>query len=338
MTKNMNILITTGIYPPKIGGPAQYAKNLKETFEKMGHNVSVKTFLFEDYLPSGIRHIYFFFKILPQIIKSDVIFILDTFSAGLPTIMACKVFGKKSIIRTGGDFLWEQYVERTGKKVLLRNFYKEEKDNFTLKDKIIFRLTKWTISNTSKVIFSTEWQRDIFIEAYGLKKDKTSIVENYYGPKEGDLEPKNKLFVASSRDLRWKNIEVLKNIFNKIKLQYPDINLFTDNVPFPEFMDKIKDCYAVVQISLGDISPNLILDAIRWNRPFICTKEVGILPRIKDVGMFVDPINEKEIEQAIVSMLDGNNYNKAREKIRQFSFTHTWGNITDEFISVYKNL
>ena len=59
----MKILITTGIYPPKIGGPAQYAKNLKEAFEKMGNSVSVKTFTIENRIPTGIRHIFFFLKI-----------------------------------------------------------------------------------------------------------------------------------------------------------------------------------------------------------------------------------------------------------------------------------
>ena len=126
----MKILITTGIYPPKIGGPAQYAKNLKEAFEKMGHIVSVKTYNIDDKIPTGIRHLYFFLKILPKIIWSDVVFSLDTFSVGLPTVLASKIFNKKCIIRTGGDFLWEQYVERTKNKILLRNFYNTEIENF----------------------------------------------------------------------------------------------------------------------------------------------------------------------------------------------------------------
>ena len=116
------ILIATGIYPPKVGGPAQYAKNLKDSFEKLGHEVIVKTYGVEDYLPSGVRHLFFLFKIIPAVLSSDMIFVLDTFSVGLPAVLACKIFGKKSMIRTGGDFLWEGYVERTGKKILLRKF------------------------------------------------------------------------------------------------------------------------------------------------------------------------------------------------------------------------
>jgi hypothetical protein len=60
----MKILIATGIYPPKIGGPAQYALNLKNEFEKMGHGVRVKTYGIEGKLPTGFRHLFFFFKII----------------------------------------------------------------------------------------------------------------------------------------------------------------------------------------------------------------------------------------------------------------------------------
>ncbi len=328
------ILICTGIYPPKIGGPAQYAKNLKESLEKMGHTVWVKTFSVEDKLPSGFRHLFYFFKILPKVLKSDVVYILDTFSAGLPAVVACTVLGKKSIIRTGGDFLWEQYTERTGKKVLLRNFYLEEQNNFNLKEKIIFGLTKFTLNNASRVVFSTEWQRDIFIKAYRLDVGRTTIVENYYGPKEEGGEPRGKIFVASTRVLKWKNIDVMKRVFDKIKREHQDVELFLDNVPFPEFMEKIKNSYAVVLLSLGDISPNLILDSIRCNKPFICTKEVGILPRIKDAGTFVDPLNESEIENTILSLLEKSKYDEAVQKVRNFNFTHTWEEITDEFLKL----
>jgi len=332
------ILISTGIYPPKIGGPAQYAKNLKEEFERMGHEVTVKTFNVENYLPSGIRHVYFFIKIIPAVFRSKMIFILDTFSVGLPTVLACKIFGKKSVIRTGGDFLWEQYVERTGKKVLLRNFYEEEKGNFSRKDKIIFNLTKWTLANVSKIIFSTEWQRDIFIKAYGVKIEKTSIVENYYGPKENSLNPSRKIFVVSSRDLRWKNITLLRKVFTRIKADHPEVDLFTDNIPFTDFMKKVEGCYATIQVSLGDISPNLILDSIRHNKPFICTREVGVYDRIKDAGVFIDPLDESEIEKTVIDLLDENNYKTAVEKVKNLSFTHTWKQIAVEFLDVFKTL
>jgi len=334
----MKILITTGIYPPKLGGPAQYAKNLKETFEKMGNKVTIKTYSLENYLPSGIRHLYFLIKTIPAVINSKVIFTLDTFSVGLPSVLVAKVFGKKCIIRTGGDFLWEQYVERTKKKILLKNFYQTEMDSFSFKEKIIFKLTKWALKNASHIIFSTKWQRDIFIEGYKLSKEKTKIVENYYGSKESDEDFISKEFVASARNLRWKNFDVLKSVFDRVIKKHQDTRLFTDNLPFIEFMKKMRECYAVILVSLGDISPNMILDAIRYNRPFICTIETGIYDRVKEAGIFVDPLNEGEIEEAVLEMLSEDGYRRAKDKVRQFNFIHTWEEIAKEFIEVYKKI
>ena len=334
----MKILITTGIYPPKIGGPAQYAKNLKEAFEKMGNSVSVKTFTIENRIPTGIRHIFFFLKIIPKLIRADVVIALDTYGVGFPTAFASRLFFKKNIIRTGGDFLWEQYCERHNKKVLFKNFYNTEKQSFSLKEKIIFLVTKWTLKNVSHIIFSTEWQRNIFVRAYVLNKEKTNIVENFYGPKESNENYESKEFVASARNLVWKNFDILEAVFNKIKLKSPEVALFKDNLSYMQFMEKMKGCFAVILVSLGDISPNMILDAIRLNRPFICTKEVGIYDKIKDAGTFVDPLKEKEIEDAILTLLTEEGYKKAKEKVKNFNFVHTWDEIAGEFIEVYKNI
>lgn len=334
LKNNQKILISTGIYPPKIGGPAQYAKNLKEAFEKSGNSVLVKTYNFEDKLSAGIRHLFFFFKLVPSVLKSDIVFILDTFSVGLPTVLACKIFGKKSIIRTGGDFLWEQYVERTQKKILLGDFYRSEKNNFSFKEKIVFQLTKWVLKNVSYTIFSTDWQRQIFINAYDMEAKKTSIVENYYGPKESDFDYSSKIFIGSARNLVWKNFDLLKEIFSGIQIKNKETSLFLENLPFKSFMEKMKNSYAVILVSLGDISPNMILDAIRFNRPFICTKEVGIYGRIKDAGIFVNPLNEKEIENAVLELLTENGYKKAKDKVRSFNFVHTWEQIAEEFLEI----
>lgn len=328
-------LIATGIYPPKIGGPAQYARNLKESLEGLGHEVTVKTYTIEDKLPTGIRHIWFFCKILPSVWRSDAVIILDTFSVGLPTVGASKLLGKKSVIRTGGDFLWEGYVERTKKPILLRNFYHTEQPFFTLKEKMIFNLTRWALNHASTVIFSTEWQRDIFLQPYKMNLANTRIIENFYGAKEA-ITPQSSsmLFVASTRNLVWKNLDLLRKIFAKLRKEYSSLELFTDNQPYKEFMETMKKARAVILVSLGDISPNMILDAIRLNVPFICTKEVGFYDKIKNAGLFVDPFNEGEIESAVRTFLDDAMYSKYQKQVEACTFIHTWSQITDEFLAI----
>lgn len=330
----MKILISTGIFPPKIGGPSEYSKNLELALKKAQNGVKIATFGLEEYLPSGIRHVYFLLKIIPKVLWSDLVITMDTFSVAVPTVIVTYLFGKKNIIRTGGDFLWEQYVERTNKKVIFRNFYKDEKNNFNLKERIVFKLTKWSLQNASKVAFSTEWQRNIFIEAYDLDKNKTLIIENYYGEKEQSPEYDSKTFVASSRDLVLKNTDVLNEIFKEISQKHTDVFLYSKKEEYKKFMDKIASSYAVIAISVSEISPNIVLDAIRHNKPFICTKEVGIYDRIKDTGLFVDPLNKDEIRSAVLRLLDQDEYNLAKQRVIEFSYEHSWEQIADEFINI----
>jgi len=328
----MKIIIATGIYPPDIGGPAQYAKNLKVEFEELGHQVKMLTYQLEKKIPTGVRHFWFFLRCLLTFPRSDLVIALDTFSVGLPAVMAAKIFGKKIIIRTGGDFLWEQFVERTGDLVLLKDFYQTRLDKLNLKEKIVFKFSRWTVCNANRLIFSTDWQRKIWLPIYGFDEAKTTIVENYYGTKELSFPPSEKNFITGARSLKLKNFERLVEVFKRADAK--DFLLVYDNTtnPFEKFMDKVAHCYAVILVSVGDISPNLILDAIRHNKPFILTKETGFYDRLKDIGLFVDPENIDDIADKILYLADEKNYKKQVDKIKIFNFTHTWQEIASEFL------
>ncbi len=334
----MKILIATGIYPPQIGGPAQYAKNVREEFMRQGHAISLLTYRLENKLPIGIRHILFFFRVLCCLRGVDFIVALDTFSVALPSMLAAGLLRKKIIIRTGGDFLWESYVERTKELVLLRKFYEEHKQPFSFKERAIFKLTRFVLQYATALVFSTEWQRDIFTSAYHLDTKKNYIIENFYAPKMGALLPTKKDFIAGARPLVWKNIPKLKQAFEKARKQKPELMLDDTNAPYERFLQKIRGSYAVILASLGDISPNMILDAIRCNKPFIMTRETGLYPKLKDVGLFVDPEDVNDIAEKIIFLSDEKNYEVYKKKVESFTFMHTWKDICSEFIEVYKKI
>src|ERR1700722_9909317 len=119
----MKILITTGIYPPEVGGPAYYAQGLVEGFQKLGHEARPVTFGALRKWPTGVRHVLFFFRIVPSMFWADRVLALDTFSVALPAAIATFIFRVPFVIRTGGDFLWEQYLDRTGELIVLKDFY-----------------------------------------------------------------------------------------------------------------------------------------------------------------------------------------------------------------------
>src|SRR5579872_3486375 len=92
------ILIISGIFPPEIGGPANYSKNLARKLKERGFDVTVLTYanradkkIETDYpvvrvLRSNTISNYFrfFIKTLSFIGKFDVVYSLDWFSAGFP--------------------------------------------------------------------------------------------------------------------------------------------------------------------------------------------------------------------------------------------------------------
>jgi glycosyltransferase involved in cell wall biosynthesis len=328
----MRILLATGIYPPALGGPAKYAENLKKEWEKMGHEVKVKTFTkVEHALPSFIRHFYFFLKIIPAVLQSDFVYALDTFSVGWPATCAAKIFGKKILIRTGGDFLWEGYVERTGNRALLKDFYKN-RENWSSKEQKIFEITHWVLKNVDALIFTTKWQKDIWQDPYELGNN-IAYIENYYGPKLPSSEPVEKNFIAGTRKLVWKNLDVLSKAFEGTEAKL-DVN----NYKHEEFLKKISECYATILVSLGDISPNMILESIRYNKPFILTRENGLMDRIGAIAVTVDPTSPADIREKIEWLCKKENYDMQVDRIKSFNFTHTWEEIAREVIDLYKKL
>lgn len=332
------IVIATPLYPPDIGGPAQYAKNLETVWRERGHNVVIAYFGKFLRWPTGLRHLIYFFSLLSKTPRADFILALDTFSVGFSAVVAAKLLGKKIIIRTGGDFLYEWYVERTGDLALLRNFYRTSLGKLNLREGITFYLSRWTVRHCDELVFSTDWQKNIWQEPYRLRSNCLTVVENYYGPKEQSAAPAEKNFLAGTRPLLWKNSGRLAEAFRRAKIKNASLIYDETITPFDKFMDKLARCYGVILVSLGDISPNMILDAIRYNKPFILTRETGLYDRLKEVGIFVDPENVDEITKKLIWLADDNNYQIVKRRVEQFNFIHTWEQITVEFLQIYRSL
>lgn len=330
----MRFLVATGIYPPEIGGPAYYAKNLAEALREKGHFVDIGTFGNLKELPTGIRHLALFFKMIPMASQADVVIALDTFSAALPAYFAAALFRKKLIVRTGGDFLWEQYIERTGDPLPLPFFY-EKHLPFTRIEQVYFAVTKFIVTR-SFVVFSTEFQKKIWTPIYGISEKMTSIVANAITGPLPTQKPAKKNFLAYSRDLKLRNRELLKKAFEKAKETVPDIELEVGQLPQHVLFDRISEGYCLVLPSISDISPNYILDGLRAGKPFVMTKYSEYAETFKDLGLFVDPLDENDIVEKIVAMSDSTTYEAFVQKIRKFSFSRTYAELAEDFIQLAK--
>ncbi|MDR3558648.1 MAG: glycosyltransferase family 4 protein [Candidatus Pacebacteria bacterium] len=337
----MRILIATSIYPPDIGGSARYARNLYETWKGQGHEVIVASYGWERAAPPGLRHLLYFTKILRKGWNADLVIILDTWTAAVPTFVACKLMNKRYVMRVSGDFLWERYIERTGDLVLFREFYGTRLGHLSDREKVLFFAAQKVMRNAAAVIFSASIQRDIFEKAYGLDHAKSFIVENFCGPHMEPVEPEGKVFFAGTRFLKCKNLGVLKDSFDMAEHEEkqkgsPDIVLDTGKAMYDTFIERMRRSWAVVLVSVSDISPNMIFDAVAAGVPFILTRENGIVGRLGDAAILVDPLDKKEIAEKIVWLSDPKNRAAQAEKVRRISFNHSWKEIADEIVAIWK--
>src|SRR3989338_3261741 len=296
----MKILIATGIFPPDIGGPAKYAKALFEELSKEGHNVKIVAYRLEKKLPFGVRQILYFVRIFFAAFRANSIIALDTVSVGFPAFY--KIMPKLSF-----------------------------------KEKVIARIHQFVLSYTDYIVFSTAWQRDIWTGFYNVLPEKIRIIENCYSEKKQSNIPSEKVFLGSARNIVMKNLGVVEEAFLLAKQKVPDIELDLKPYGGEEYERRLRDCYAVVIVSLGDISPNTIMEAISFNKPFILTKYNGLQNRLGDYPFIVDPHDIKGVAKAFVDLSNEVEYRKAIEAVKKISFVHTHCQIAKEFLQILNN-
>lgn len=337
VSNGMKLVIATPLYPPEIGGPASYAKALNEGLVAHGHTVALVKFSDVRRYPKGLRHIIYFWRVFSALRGADAVIGFDTWSTGVPALLAAKLRGKKMLVRIGGDFLWEAYVQRTHKLVRFSEFY-NKKRNFSLKERLTFAGTRWLTRYMDMLVFNTAWQKDLWEIMYGFNPKKAMVIGNEY-PAEREVSPaKGRVFVAAARANFLKNTESIEAVFRDLKRTFPDIELDVSIVPPDEHKARIRDAYVVVIPSVSEMSPNTAVDAIRYGKPFIMTSDTGARKCLGSAGIFVDTLNAGALRQTMEKLLDAEEYARACARVQAFKFSHSWEEVVKEFITVLNKL
>lgn len=321
--KQLNIVIATPLVPPQVGGGAFYVDVFAREWRKARHSVHAVSFGPLLRFPTGLRHALYLLKLLPKVLKADAVYVLDTFSVALPAVFLCHLLKKKVIVRVGGDFLWETYVNRTREKILLSEFYTEERQ-FTFKENTIFDLTNFIFQYATKIVFSTEWQKDICTEAYTIDMSKVHVVENVFalGTKR-NIVPKNRIILSPSRNNFVKNKAGLTKSFALVKDRFFDAELDTKPSSREELLKRISESYMVVVPSLSEVSPNTVLDALSLGVPAVVTSDCGMKERLGDLVVWVDPKSPEDIARGIETLMDAKTYSEYMARISKFSYVQS---------------
>lgn len=367
----MKILIATGIYPPDIGGPATYAFNLKREFEKLGHEVIILTYSNDQssrqdniYKISRrqnllLRYFAYFKQVLGLAKDSDVVYLLDLMSAGLPGSLAARLKNKRVVMRIAGDFLWEKAVQKNITKLPLTKYYQAPKN---IRAKVLLIFCRWILKKVDLVIFSTKLQADIYQKHYKVPVSKIKIITNPItktNSKTADSGCEDCIIFAG-RLIKLKNIEKLIKAFGSIKNQDTQLLIFGDgpeknnlnkliqklslankikllgNIDQNKLLAKILTCKFVIIPSLSDISPNLALECLSMAKPVILTQYTGLDSQIMSYFISIDPESEIDIKNKIEYLLQAKNLENYHQKLEKIHPpVKVWADIAKQHAEIF---
>jgi len=345
----MNILITVGIFPPDIGGPAVFVPKIAKHLENQGHEIQIICLADdlsvdnEDQLNVRrikrstnllLRWIKTFFLIVTYGRNSDVIFVNGL---GIEAAIA-NIFLRKRIVRKiVGDPVWERFYNKNKTK---KNFDDFQKINFSWNIGIQKLLRNWSI-NSSEIIITPSTHLKQFVNDLGSINNVLKInngIEIIDLGREAEPNKINNLLV-NSRLVVQKNIDLVIEAFSilndsRLKLEiigegseFQRLNeLITnleiqnnvkllgkvDNNSISKYLEKSQ---LFIQASDYEGLPHSILEAINYEIPVLSTEAGGCKDLLHngDRGFIISsPPNKYQIAESINFII--NNPTSAHQK------------------------
>ena len=312
----MNILITVGIFPPDIGGPASFVPKISDFLIENGHNVKiiclseVGNIHTEDNLDVirikrsnnlPIRWIKTIYQIVKNGRRSDLIFVNGL---GVESAIANLILQKQLIRKIVGDPVWERAYN---KKRTTESFddFQNNKHSFLIEVQKLLR--NWSI-NSAEIVITPSDHLKSFVSGIGYSK---KILKINNGVNITDINRANESkadinLIIISRLVVQKNINIVieamklldnKNLklsiigeggeFSKLESAIHDLNLQNqvqllgkiDNNKISQFL-LTADIF--IQASNYEGLPHSVLEAINYEVPILSTETGGCKDLLND--------------------------------------------------------
>ncbi|HUO56414.1 MAG TPA: glycosyltransferase, partial [Candidatus Paceibacterota bacterium] len=257
------------------------------------------------------------------------IFAFDTSIVGTSAAFVGMIRRIPVVIRVGGDFVWESYIERTKDLVPLTMFYTSP-THLNLKEQFARRLVGWTLRHSFPA-FNTGWLLDIWREPYKIDKKRARVVSNVIPARAAQTETHNRSVLMYGRQIALKNTDAFRKAFQQASV---DLELERGIIPFAELMEQMRTCYAVAVPSISEVAPNTIIEAITHGKPFLLSKYSGFAEKYKDFGIIIDPLDEADMQRGIREIADPDVYKRLCERIETFKEVRTYKDVADEFLDI----
>ena len=245
--KIKKILIASGIYPPDIGGPANYVRILERELPGQGYELKVVTYAdgksVKEIINNKIdvyrisrdqnivfRYLKYFYQVLKLSFWADLVYAQGPVSEGLPVFFTCLISQKKYILKIVGDRAWESGKQSGEVKELLDKFY-TKRYGFKIE---VMRFWEETVAlGAEKVIVPSEFLKSIILE-WKIPAEKIKVIYNAVRRAEvldekrelrENLKIKGKTIISVGRLTSWKGFDMLIEIMPDLLKVNPEFSL-----------------------------------------------------------------------------------------------------------------
>jgi glycosyltransferase involved in cell wall biosynthesis len=232
----MKIILATPIYPPEIGGPATYTKELVQRLHEKHEITVVALTNNESEMPGSklipidkqgtlpIRLWKFFVAMYQQADKADVLYVQNAMAAGLPTVIAAKLRRKPVVLKFVGDEPWERASQHKKTNKRLAEFLAKPDAGFKIN--LMRYVQGWVLRRCDIVTTPSAYLGELITESYGLKPDR--VVTNYNAAEKTTTAPfetqrKPYQIMSNVRLVAWKGVDGIIKAVAKLKPKYPDM-------------------------------------------------------------------------------------------------------------------
>lgn len=345
----MNILITVGIFPPDIGGPASFVPKISNFLVENGHNVKIICLSevgnnhIEDNLDVirirrsnslPIRWLKTIYQIVKNGRNSDLIFVNGL---GVESAIAALMLKKKLIRKIVGDPVWERAYNQ---KKTIESFdeFQNNKHSFLIEVQKLLR--NWSVNSAEVVITPSDHLKN-FVSELGFNNeilkinngvDITDIKRTNVHKADINLLIISRLVIQKNINIVIEAMELLdnKNVklsiigeggeFNKLEGVIHELNLQNrvqllgkiDNNKISQFL-LTADIF--IQASDYEGLPHSVLEAINYEIPILSTEVGGCKDLLNDGERgFIIPIppDKKIIAENIIYII--NNQDEATKR------------------------
>lgn len=316
----MKILITVGIFPPDIGGPASFVPKIAELYSNSGHDVTVVcltdrkqtdnlNFKVVRILRNQnllIRWIKTVSQIIRQGYNADLLFV-----NGLPMeSYIANIFTRKKLIRKiVGDWAWERGMN---KKIINESFDEFQNNKHNLHLEIAKFSRGWTATKADLIITPSNHLKNV-VKGWGVKENRIKVIYNgtklKNKPNSINDQPNDYFkFITVGRLAPWKNIDIIIEALSdykkanqnfifyivgsgpeetKLKKLVNDLDLenfvtFTGQLQKDDLNYYLQKSDIYIQASSYEGLPHVILEAMSHNLSIISTPIGGTNEVIQD--------------------------------------------------------